>query len=792
MAEKKKSGRNSRKTDRKRKKLQEKSAAASPADSIEKKPQVSGRKKSGRKSANKKRSRNAEKNTRKPQIQEKKTGLSAGAAADMYEFGSFDFNEYKPDAFGDDGYTYKAPDTGDRKADIRREKRRIEADVRRITPQNRARLLGGFAVILLLMAALIFRMGYWQIIRADELRTMAASMQKVDTQIDPVRGTIYDSNMSVLAEAVTEYELYGYTQYLYKDEELKQTEKDDVVRKLVKITGMEEDEVKKKLNDEDNLVLLADGLTRKQIEQAQEYWGTKVTVKTKASRYYPNGAFAAQILGGVSNDNVGRSGLEYEYNSVLAGVKGRTVRTTDRDGNTLSGSKTKYYEPQDGDSIVTTVDSVIQGFVESAIETGMKKTGAEKITCIVMNPKTGDILAMATSPEFDPNSPDEPYDDKDKKKFKKMTQEEKTEYLSRMWTVNGISSVYEPGSTFKLITAASALESATANSKSRYNCNGYIHVGNYNLRCLGYHGKQSLKEAVGNSCNPGLAKVALDMGADTFYSYIDMFGFRDKTGVDLPGETNSIVKDAENMGDVDLATTGYGQGIAVTPLQILCAVNTFGNDGVLMKPKLVKKIIDSEGNEVKTIEDTEVRQVVSKETADTMCDIMEYYVAESGSGGEAYVPGYRVGGKTGTANLVEGGSYARNRTNTSFVAMAPMDDPQISMICIVYRPTKRFYGNFTAGPIIKEVMEKSLQYLGVERKYTKEEEKELKKERVEVPDVTGKNSAEAIRILKNRGLKYIISPEPEEGSDEKFVVLAQNPKAGTKVSKGSSVYIYSE
>ncbi len=741
----------------------------------------------------KKTERKIEKKRQKLQKKETAAGLPAGE--DRYSYGAYDFKEYNADAFRKDGYTYTGPKkTGtNSRLDIKRERRRAEADVSRITPKNRSRLVFGFGMILFLMTLLIFRMGYWQIVRADELRTMAAQMQKVDTEIEPARGTIYDSKMNVLAEAVTEYELYGYTQYMYKSDEISQAEKDDTVKKLAALTGQDEQTIREKLSDpEENLVLLGEGLTREQVEKAEKYWDSLITVKTKASRYYPNGAFAAQILGGVSNDNVGRSGLEYEYNSVLAGVKGRTVRTTDRDGNTLSGSQTKYYEPKDGDSIVTTVDSVIQHFVESALETGMKKTGASKITAIVMNPKTGDILAMATTPEFDPNNSWEPYSKSEKEKFKKMTPEEQTEYLSRMWTVNGISSVYEPGSTFKLITAASALESAKADEKSRYQCNGAIHVANYNLRCLGIHGKQSLKEAVGNSCNPALAQVALDMGADTFYNYIDLFGFNDKTGVDLPGETNSIVKSPEGMGDVDLATTGYGQGIAVTPLQILSAVNCFGNGGVLMKPKLVKEIVDKDGNVVSTVEDTQVRQVVSEETAATMCDIMEYYVAESGSGGEAYVPGYRVGGKTGTANLVEGSRYAKNATNTSFVAMAPMDDPQISMICIVYRPTKIHYGNYTAGPIIKEVMEKSLQYMGVERKYTESEEKEAKKNRVKVPDVTGKNSAEAIRMLKNKGLDYIISPEPAEGSDAKFVVLDQNPKAGTKVDKGSVVYIYSE
>lgn len=816
MANKKKPGRNNRKTDKKRRKLQQKTygldadygtgSNSSAANSADNSRTDRSRPDSGRNFGS------GGNFSSQPQIMEPLSGHRTGSGEERYAFGSFSYDEYKPGAFRENGYEYREPapepETDGRKTSARksaksekaraksaakREKRRLEADTSRITPLNRSRLVLGFGVLIFLMTLLILRMGYWQIVRADELKTMAASMQKVDTELEPVRGTIYDSNMNVLAEAVTEYELYGYSQYMYKDKEIEQKEKDDTVRKLVQITGQDEETIISKLSDpDDNLVLLADGLTREQVEEAESYWDSLVTVKTKPSRYYPNKAFAAQILGGVSSDNVGRSGLEYQYNSVLAGVKGRTVRTTDRDGNTVSGSKTKYYGAKDGDSIVTTVDSVIQNFVETAIAKGLKRTGASQITCIVMNPKTGDILAMATAPDFDPNNSFEPYSKKEKEKFNKMTDAEKTDYLSKMWTVNGISNVYEPGSTFKLITAASALESGSSNEKSTYQCNGAIHVGNYNLRCLGVHGKQTLKQAVGNSCNPGLAKVALDMGAETFYNYIDMFGFNDKTGVDLPGETNSIVKSAEGMGDVDLATTGYGQGIAVTPLQILCAVNTFGNEGVLMKPKLVKKIVDSKGQTVREIEDTPVRQVISTNTAAKMCDIMEYYVAESGSGGEAYVPGYRVGGKTGTANLVEGGNYSSNRTNTSFVAMAPMDDPQISMICIVYRPTRVFYGNFTAGPIIKEVMEKSLQYLGVERQYTDDEAKEAKKEKVKVPDVTGINSKEAIRILKNKGLKYIISPEPEDNKNAEFVVLDQNPKSGTKVDKGSSVYIYSE
>ena len=677
-------------------------------------------------------------------------------------------------------------DTDKKREKIRRKALEDNSDL--ITARNRNRLAFGFGIILVLLFALIFRMGYWQIYKSDELKVMAADMQKVDTEIAPVRGAIYDSRMNTLAETVTEYELYAYTQYIYKDESISADDKAKRILRLADITGKEPAEVKKLLEGEENLVCLGEGLTRQQVEEAEKEFEGDVIVKTRAARYYPNGAFAAQVLGGVNKDNVGRSGLEYEYNSTLAGIKGRTVRTTDNNGDTLSNSKTRYYKAQDGYSIVTTIDSVIQHFVEDALVTGMKKTGADAITCIVMNPKTGDILAMATTPEYDPNDSNEPADPKEKLKFKKMSDKEKTEYLSNMWKITAVSDVYEPGSTFKLIAAAAALDSGSATMNSQYKCTGAIKVDNYYLHCLFTHGKEDLKEAVGNSCNPALAKVALDMGANTFYNYIDLFGFNDLTGVDLPGEGLSIVKDPATMSDVDLATTGYGQGIAITPIQILSAVNSLGNNGILMKPKIVDKIVDSDGKVVKEIPDTEVRQVSSEETAAKMCDIMEYYVSDAG-GTTAYIPGYRVGGKTGTANRVANQKYSEE-TNTSFVAMAPMDDPVISMICIVYKPTKVQYGAYTAGPIVKEITEKSLEYLGVERKLTKEEKAAAQKETVEVPDVSGMDSKDAIRNIQLYGLNYTVIPE--DHSNQSFVVIDQYPKAGTRVQKDSVVYIYSE
>ncbi|MBQ0040843.1 MAG: PASTA domain-containing protein [Clostridiales bacterium] len=692
-------------------------------------------------------------------------------------YGSFRFDEYR---MSDDDILSKFGSEIIPKEPLKTEKVRGE---------NRSRLMIGYFFLLLIMVLLIFRMGYWQIIKSNDLKIMATEMQKVDTEIDAVRGSIYDSRMNTLAETVTEYELYGYTYDLYKSEQLTGIEKDNTLKKLIEITGEEKKDLLKALQGDENLALLADGLSKDDVDKAVKMWGSSVYVKTKIARYYPNGAFAAQLLGGVDSENKGRTGLEYEYNSVLAGIKGRTVETTDSAGNTLANSNGEYYSAQDGYSIVTSIDSVIQHYVEDALAAGMQRTGASSISCIVMRPKTGEILALAQTPEYNPNQSTRPSDKSEYAKFKKMSDKQQSEYLSKMWTIEQVSNIYEPGSTFKLISAASSLETGHSTLNSSYYCNGGITVGNTRLKCLGHHGNQSLKKAVGNSCNSALGRVALNMGASTFYNYIDLFGFNDQTGIDLPGETTSIVKNPDGLAPVDLATTGYGQGIAITPLQMLCAVNCFGNDGVLMQPKIVSKIIDKDGKTIETKDAAPVRQVISKETCDQMREIMEYYVAEGGGGDKAYVPGYRVGGKTGTANIAANGGYSE-ATDCSFTAMAPMDDPQISMLVIVHKPTKTQYGNFSAGPIIKSIMEKSLMYLGVEREMTDKEAAAAKKNKVSVPKAKGKDSAKVVAELDKLGLKH--KYVPENSGKKSFVVKDQYPKSGTKVKKGTTVYLYSE
>lgn len=683
-----------------------------------------------------------------------------------------------------------------REDDYRENNSLLDAVLERGTPKNYAvsqmnkgRLTLGFLAVLILFVALVGRLAYWQIVKADELKEKATEIQTRDMNVSSKRGTIYDSNGNVLAETVTKYELCVYNAYFYKSDKLSESTKEKNLKDLAKITGKSEEELKKKLTDsKDSLVLVASGLTREQVEKAEAKWDGIIEVRTKVTRTYPNGAFAAQLLGSVKDTGEGRSGIELEYNSTLAGSEGRVVQKTDGKGNTISSGQKEYYSAENGCNLNTTIDSVIQHYVEDALVKGMERTGAYSITCLVMDPKTGDILAMAQLPEFDPNNATVPVGEKALAEFKKLSTAEQNSYLNELWKIEQVSSVYEPGSTFKLVASSAALELGTATDASRYYCNGTINVDGLKLHCTGVHGTQDIKEAVGNSCNPALAKVALTMGAQGYYQYIKLYGFMDKTHVDLPNESGSIVKSQSGLVNVDLATMGYGQGIAVTPIQLLCAVNAMGNDGVLMKPKVVKSITDENGKTVEKVEDTEVRQVITKETADKMREIMEYYVSDAG-GTKAYVAGFRIGGKTGTANIATGGGYSSS-TDTSFVAMAPMDNPVISMLVIVHKPTKMSYGNNTAGPIIKEIMEKSLTYMGIEREYTDSEAAKAAKNQVVVPNVTGMDSAKAISTLKSKGLGYTVMPENK--SDKSFVVQDQYPKAGSKAAKGSTVYIYSE
>jgi len=356
-----------------------------------------------------------------------------------------------------------------------------------------------------------------------------------------------------------------------------------------------------------------------------------------------------------------------------------------------------------------------------------------------------------------------------------------------------VSDVYEPGSTFKLLTTAIALEEGATSMSEKFKCTGYYTIARQTLKCWRYynpHGEETMVQAVENSCNPVFIQLSQRLGVETMYNYFDLFGLTEKTGIDYPGEGGNLLINQANVGPVELATIAYGQGIAVTPISMLTAVCSFGNDGMLMQPRLVKALTDENGDIVQTFEPVQVRQVVSSQTAADIRTIMESVVSEGG-GGTVKIAGYHVGGKTGTANKVVNGTYSDEAVYSSFVGMAPMDDPQVAVLMVVDEPQGVQYGSQTAAPGVKTILEETLLYMNIPPSYSEEEKKALEDTMTEVPDVTGENFSDAIGILGGKNLTYTVSPALTDVNED-FVVVDQYPKAGEKVQKDSTVYLYRE
>ena len=655
-----------------------------------------------------------------------------------------------------------------------------------VTLKHKRRIAIGFFAIAILLIALTFRVAWIQIIDAEEYTEKAILQQTTDTPVEAKRGVIYDRNGKELATSTTCYTLWVWPAQFTAGKTAAEIK--EMSAEIAGIVDKDSEKIEAGVTKEQYMVALAKYLDKETADKirALKYTGLEISAATK--RNYPLGSFASNVLGSVNDDNQGRTGLELQYDEYLSGVSGRWVRNHDISGNELVEGREEYHEAKDGLNVVSTLDEAIQHYVEKAIDEGMEKTGAKRIMCLMMEPETGDILASAVTPGFDPNNATVPTDEKIAEEYEKA--KNKTEVLSKMWRNPIVSDTYEPGSTFKLITASSAIEEKAITTTETFSCNSRITIAGVTLHCWSHrdHGTQTIKEAIGNSCNPVLAKVASKMGKTTFYKYLDLYGITEKTGVDYPGEAGSIVQSLENVGPVELATIGYGQGISVTPIQLLTAVSAIGNDGVLMQPRYVKALTDSDGKVVKDYEPVTVRKVLSSKTASEMRSIMEYVVSEGG-GGNAKITGYRIGGKTGTANKVENGKYGENYYS-SFIGMAPMDDPKVSILVIVDSPKGSYYGSIVAAPIAKSILSDVLRYMNITPEYTEDEKAAMEGNYTVVPDVVGKEFSEAAGIIGGKDLKY--SRPKSARDDDNFTVVDQYPKAGTKVKKNSVVYVYKE
>ena len=657
--------------------------------------------------------------------------------------------------------------------------------------RNRKRMIFVFFVVCFLCTALIFRVGWIQVVASDRYAKLAVEQQTMDTPIPAKRGVIYDRNgkeMAISAVTNTIWARPGDVKSARTEEE-GLAKQQNAARVLAEILEMEESEVFETVTAKKSLVRVAKYVDKDKADRIREARLPGISIAEDVKRYYPIGAFASHVLGSTTDDNRGLSGIELKYDKYLSGIPGRWIKNTDVAGDSLSYGIEKYFQAEDGLGVLLTIDEIIQHFVEKSIKQVQADTQAKRVFCLIMDPQTGDILAMAMTPEFDPNDPRTPLEPAAANYVKSLSDADKLTYWNEMWRNPMISDTYEPGSTFKLITTSIALEERVTNPSEHFTCTGSTVVAGQKLSCWrSYrpHGDQTLTQAVQNSCNPVFVNLSQRLGLTTYYEYLDKFGLREKTGIDFPGEGGNILQNIETAGPVGLATMSYGQGIAVTPISLLTAVCALGNEGMLMEPRLVQGLLDEKGMVIESFEPREVRQVVSKQTADEMSLIMESVVSEGG-GGTAKVSGYRIGGKTGTANKVVNGVYVDD-TYSSFIGMVPMNNPQLAILLVVDSPKGVKFGSQTAAPGVKAILEETLRYLNVETSFTDEELVQMKSNMVTVPEVTGESFSEAIGILGGADLVYQVSPAGTGSED--FTIVDQYPKAGEEVKKGTNVYLY--
>ncbi|NLP30164.1 MAG: PASTA domain-containing protein [Clostridiales bacterium] len=659
------------------------------------------------------------------------------------------------------------------------------------TNRNKKRLIFIFFIICLVCTALIFRVGWIQVVASERYARLAVEQQTMDTPIPAKRGVIYDRNKKELAISAITNTIWARPADVKsaRTAEEGRQKQENTARQLAEILEMDYEKVLEIISQERSLVRVAKYVDKEKADRIREARLKGISIAEDVKRSYPLKAFAAHVLGSTTDDNRGLSGIELKYDKYLAGTPGRWIKNTDVAGDSLSHGIERYYQAEDGLSIMLTIDEVIQHYVEKSIKQVQANTKAKRVFCLIMDPKTGDILAMAMTPDFDPNDPRTPLDKEEANYVEGLSDEEKLIFWNEMWRNPMVSDTYEPGSTFKLITTAIALEERVTDFTEHFTCTGSIVIAGTKLSCwrsYNPHGVQNLTEAVQNSCNPVFVNLSQRLGIEKYYEYLEKFGLMHKTGIDFPGEGGNILQNKETAGPIGLATMSYGQGIAVTPISLLTAISSLGNDGMLMHPRLVKALLDEQGNVIESFEPKKVRQVVSKQTADEMCLIMESVVSEGG-GGTAKIPGYRIGGKTGTANKVVGGVYVDD-TYSSFVGMAPMDDPRLAILLVVDSPQGVKFGSQTAAPGVKAILEETLRYLNVKKSYSEEELNQLESQMVEVPDVTGENFSEAIGILGGAELTYVVSPTID--TDQDFTIIDQYPKAGEKIRKGNNVYLY--
>ena len=565
---------------------------------------------------------------------------------------------------------------------------------------HRKKILVIFFCCSLVLVGLFVRLVYLMIWEADYYAEKATQLHERERSIKAARGRILDCNGEVLADNKTVCTISVIHNQIEDPEA--------VIEMLCRELDLTEDYVRKRVEKYSSMERIKSNVDKSIGDRIREYEIPGVKVDEDYKRYYPYGELASKVLGFTGGDNQGIIGLEVIYEEYLQGEPGTILTVTDAKGIEVEQAGERRIEPVSGNDLYISMDRNIQTYATQLAYQAMKTKEAEGVSILVMNPQNGEIYAMVNVPEFDLNDPYALPEGSPEN----LSQEEQQNLLNQIWRNGCINDTYEPGSTFKIITAAAGLEEGVITPQSRFSCPGFIIVEDRKIRChkVAGHGSQDFIHCMMNSCNPALISVGLMLGVDRYYDYFTQFGLLTKTGVDLPGEAGTIMHNKENMGLVELATVSFGQSFQITPIQLLTTVSSIINGGRRITPHLGVKVVDAQGGLVENFTYPVTNEIVSEETSATMREILEM-VVKDGSGRNGSVEGYRVGGKTATSQTLPRGS---GRYISSYIGFAPADDPQVIAIAIVNNPQGVYYGGQVAAPIIRQLYENILPYMGIE------------------------------------------------------------------------------
>lgn len=580
---------------------------------------------------------------------------------------------------------------------------------------NKKKIFVVFLCAVSVITLLIGRLVYLMIVDAPYYQKRAEALREREREIKAARGEIIDAKGKVLATNKTVCTISVIHSQI-KD-------KEKVIRILSDELGIGETLVREKVEKVSSMERIKTNVDKKTGDKIREYELPGVKVDEDFKRYYPFGNVASKVLGFTGGDNQGIIGLEVKYEEYLKGKNGRILTTTDARGVELEGIAEDRMEAIPGNTLHISMDYNIQKYAQQAAEKVMKEKQADKVSVLVMNAQNGEILSMVNVPEFDLNEPFTLSGNENAE----ISDEKKQELLNQMWRNGCINDTYEPGSTFKIITSALCLEEGVVKESDRFSCPGYRVVENRRIRChkAGGHGSETFVQGVQNSCNPVFIDIGLRLGADRFYDGFYKIGLMDKTGVDLPGEAGTIMHKKSNIGPVELATMSFGQSFQITPIQLATTVSSIINGGKRVTPHFAVCVTDREGKEVERFQYKTKRNGISEGTSEKMRTILESVVAQ-GSGKNAYIPGYKIGGKTATSQTLP---RSANKYISSFIGFAPADNPKVVALVVIHNPKGIYYGGTIAAPVVKDIFSNILPYLGIEKNSKLEYTNEMKKQK---------------------------------------------------------------